>query len=400
MGRIFLTCPRLLTKYLQAECKALGFPVLDEEPSGVWTEGTLQDTFRMNLMLRTALRVLYLLREFKATEPQELYREINSLPWEDYIKSNGYLSVLSNADTPAILDTRFLNLKVKDAIVDRIRDKTGRRPDSGSELRGVVVNVYWKGDRCSVYLDTSGEPLSKRGYRKHPHKAPMQESLAAAVVMATGWAGQGAFINPMCGSGTLAIEAALIALGRAPAATRLDFAFMHLKGYLPEALKALRAEVRGQGRKSIPGRIIATDNDPNAITAARRNAETAGLGHLIEFEVCDFQDTPIPEGGGMVVINPEYGKRIGLEEKLADTYGLIGDFFKHKCQGYHGYVFTGNMKLAKKIGLRTKSRREFHNGPIECRLLEYELYEGSRRGPDPGGQGPEGLDPTGPEPAG
>ena len=382
MGRILLVCPRDLTKYLVSEVEAMGLPVLDEEPSGVWIEGTLLDTFRMNLMLRTAHRVLYLLHEFRTTEPEELYREINALPWEDYIENNGYLSVLSNADTPAIKDGRFLNLKVKDAIVDRIRDETGRRPDSGSELKGAVVNVYWKRDRCSVYLDTSGDPLSKRGYRKHPHKAPMQESLAAAVVMATGWNGEGAFVNPMCGSGTLAIEAALMALGRAPAATRLDFAFMHLKGFLPEALKALRAEARGQVRKSIPGRIIATDNDPNAITAARRNAETAGLGHLIEFKICDFQDTEIPDGGGVVVMNPEYGKRIGVEDELVDTYGLIGDFFKQKCRGYHGYVFTGNMNLAKKIGLRTKSRREFYNGPIECRLLEYELYEGSRRDSD------------------
>ncbi len=380
MNRILLTCPMDLTGYLRSEVEALGYPVLGEELTGIWTEGTLLDTFRMNLMLRTALRVLFLLKEFKATEPEELYREINSLPWEDYIKSNGYVSVISHADTPAIKDTRFLNVKVKDAVVDRIRVRTGRRPDSGSELRGVVVNAYWKDNHCAVYLDTSGEPLSKRGYRKQPHKAPMQETLAAAVVMASGWEGEGAFVNPMCGSGTLAIEAALIALGRAPAATRLNFAFTHLKGYLPESLKALRADARKGTRKTIPGQIIATDIDPDAVRAAKNNALTAGVEHMIDFSVCDFRETEVPDTGGVVVLNPEYGKRIGDEDSLADTYSLIGDFFKQKCQGYRGYVFTGNMDLAKRIGLRTKSRRVFHNGPIECRLLEYELYEGSRKG--------------------
>lgn len=379
MEKILITCPKDLTAYLAIEVEALGYEVQNEEFAGVWVNGTLEDCMTLNLNLRTAHRVLLLVQEFRAAEPEQMYHAINSYEWEQHIKSNGYLSVLSNADTPAIKDTRFLNLKVKDAIVDRIREVTGTRPDSGNEMNGVVVNMYWRDERCMVYLDTSGESLSKRGYRKNPHKAPMQETLAAGVVMATGWTGDVPFINPMCGSGTLAIEAALIALNRAPASNRLDFAFMHLKGYDHNVFKSLRAEARRKAIKSLPSRIIATDHDPKAIEAARKNAVTAGLEHIIEFKVADFRDTEIPEGGGVVVMNPEYGIRIGEIDKLTDIYASIGDFFKQQCHGYLGYVFTGNMQLAKGIGLRTKSRKQFHNGPIECRLLEFELYKGTRK---------------------
>jgi putative N6-adenine-specific DNA methylase len=380
MPRILLTCPRGLSGYLCAEVEAMGYKVVSEEAAGVWTEGDMADAMRMNLWLRSAHRVLLLLEEFIATDPDALYRHLYAMPWEDHIPCKGYLSVESHAETGAIRDTRFLNLKVKDAVVDRIRDRRGARPDSGSAPRGAVVNVYWKDDRCLVYLDTSGETLSKRGYRKVTHKAPMQETLSAAVVLATGWLGAGAFINPMCGSGTLAIEAALIALGRAPGATRLNFGFMHLEGFDKERWKELRADARRSAKKSVEGRIIATDSDPRAVEAARKNAATAGVGHLIEFSVCDFRDTEVPEGGGVVVLNPEYGKRMGAEKGLERIYGAIGDFFKQKCKGYMGYVFTGNPALSKQIGLRTRSRRIFHSGPIECRLLEYELYEGSRKG--------------------
>jgi putative N6-adenine-specific DNA methylase len=206
----------------------------------------------------------------------------------------------------------------------------------------------------------------------------MQETLAAGVVLATGWDGNGNFINPMCGSGTLAIEAALIALKRPAGILRPNFGFMHIKGFDKTKWEELRADAKVSAIKNINGSIIATDNNPAAIQAAKNNATTAGVEHLIEFEICDYTDTPIPEGGGVVMLNPEYGERLGDVSKLEGTYKGMGDFFKQKCQGYKGYIFTGNLDLAKKIGLRSKRRIPFFNSNIECRLLEYELYAGTR----------------------
>jgi 23S rRNA G2445 N2-methylase RlmL len=183
----------------------------------------------------------------------------------------------------------------------------------------------------------------------------------------------------MCGSGTLAIEAALLGLGKAPGLLRPNFAFMHLRGFDADAWEDLRKKARSAARKRFDGRIIVTDRSSDAVTAARKNAITAGVDHLMEFSVCDFAETPIPEGDGAVLLNPEYGERLGEVRRLEDTYHRIGDFFKQKCQGYMGYVFTGNAHLAKQIGLRPKRKIPFYNTTLDCRLLEYELYAGTRK---------------------
>ena len=197
--------------------------------------------------------------------------------------------------------------------------------------------------------------------------------------MATGWDGGGHFINPMCGSGTLAIEAALMALNRAPGLTRDNYSFMHINGFNAPLWEQLKETAWAESRKDLRARIIATDVDPAAVGAAKRNASNAGVGDMIEFKACDFADTPVPEGGGVVVLNPEYGQRMGEEKDLTELYGRIGDFFKQRCRGYSGYVFTGNPSCAKRVGLRAKRRVQFFNSTIECRLLEYELYEGSKK---------------------
>jgi 23S rRNA G2445 N2-methylase RlmL len=377
--RILITCARGAAPILCEELAALDYPVMSSAGTGVATEGTLADAMRLNLFVRAGQRVLFLLREFGARDPGELYRGISAIAWEEYFGGEGYVSVTSDVDHPAVTDSRYVNLKAKDAIVDRIRERFGKRPDSGPERDRGVVSIYWKGGRCSAYLDTSGEPLSKRGYRKIPLKAPMQEALAASLVMAAGWKGTGNFINPMCGSGTIAIEAALVGIGRAPGLSRTNFGFMHLNGFDRELWNAIRAEAEKRAAKELNGKIIATDVNPAAVDAAMQNARAAGVAHLIEFSSCDFADTTVPGGGGIVMLNPEYGERMGEVKALEGTYKNIGDFFKKKCGGYTGYIFTGNLGLAKKVGLRTKRRLTFFNGGIECRLLEYELYEGSRR---------------------
>ncbi len=379
-SKIIITCAKGIPPFLKEEVFSLGLPILSESIAGVETEGTMEDSIKLNLFLRTGQRVLFLLEEFDAKGPDELYKKMSRIKWEDYLPEEGYLCVTSSVETPTIKDSRFANLKCKDAIVDRMNEKCGRRPDSGPKRDRTVVHLYWKGEECQVYLDTSGEPLSRRGYRRIPLKAPMQETLAAAVILATGWEGKGNFINPMCGSGTLAIEAAMIALNKATGLLRDNYGFMHLKGFDPSSWKAMRKKAIAVAKKSLNGKIIATDISQEAIEATKKNAMTAGVAHLMDFGVWDYAETPIPEGGGVVMLNPEYGERLGKIEELKGTYKGIGDFFKKRCQGYRGYIFTGNLDLAKKVGLKAKRRVPFFNSNIECRLLEYDLYEGTRKG--------------------
>jgi 23S rRNA G2445 N2-methylase RlmL len=380
-SKILITCAKEIPPFLKEEVLSLGLPVLSEGMADVETEGTMDDAMRLNLFIRTGQRVLFLLEEFNAKRPDELYKKISRIEWEDVIPEDGYLCVTSFVETPTIRDSRFANLKCKDAIVDRINEKYGHRPDSGPKRDRTVIHLYWRGKQCQVYLDTSGEPLSRRGYRRIPFKAPMQETLSAAVVLATGWKGNGNFINPMCGSGTLAIEAALIGLHKGPGLLRNNYGFMHLNGFGASSWKALRQQAKKTSNHNLNSRMIATDISPVAVEAAKKNAKTAGVERLMEFKVCDYSETPIPKGGGIVILNPEYGERLGEVEKLEEVYKGIGNFFKKKCAGYRykGYVFTGNLDLAKKVGLRTKRRIPFFNSNIECRLLEYDLYEGSRR---------------------
>jgi 23S rRNA G2445 N2-methylase RlmL len=378
-SRIIATCAKGVSPYLQAEINALNFPVLAVGEAAVETAGSLEDAMMLNLHIRTAHRILYLYHAFTANTLEELYGRLVRLSWEEVLSPDGYVCVTSFADTPAIRDGRIVNLKSKDAVVDRFRQISDRRPDSGAARDRTVIHLYWKNNQVLVYLDTSGESLSKRGYRKIPLQAPMQETLAAAVLMAAGWQGEGNFVNPMCGSGTLAIEAALIALDRAPGLVRINYGFMHLRGFPSSRWREMRTMARKAVRKQLPGKIVATDIRKEAIDAALQNARTAGVDHLIEFDVCDYRETPVPEGSGMILLNPAYGERLGEMTALEAIYQGIGDFFKQQGSGYQGYIFTGNPVLAKKIGLKTKRRIPFFNGEIECRLLAYELYTGSRK---------------------
>ncbi len=381
---ILATCPLGLPPFLSGEMTALGLEQLHPLDNGVETRGTMQDCMRMNLHLRTAHRVLFELRRFHAADADALYAALVKVPWEDIMEADGYVSVSSSVRNDTVNDSRFANVRVKDAVADRFMQRAGRRPDSGpDQSRGICLFLHWKDDNAILYLDTTGETLSRRGYRRMPHKAPMQETLAAACVLASNWAEAaqegGNFVAPMCGSGTLAIEAAMVALNRAPGMLGRDFAFSRVKGFDQDEYKKLRKKASKATNKNFTGRIIATDHDPAAIQAARTNARMAGVEENIEFSLCDFSETEIPENGGMVMLNPEYGKRLGDEKALAPVYTSIGDFFKQHCGGYTGYIFTGNLRLAKSVGLRTKRRIILYNAKIECRLLEYELYAGTRK---------------------
>ncbi|WP_158990640.1 class I SAM-dependent RNA methyltransferase [Mucilaginibacter sp. L196] len=380
-SKIIITCNKRLSPYLQQEVEALGFIPDRVFPTGIELTGTVNDCIPLNLNLRCASQVLYLLKSFTAADPKELYDGLVEIEWEKYIDFTGYFSITSNVNNEHILTPLFANVKVKDAIVDRIRSVKGVRPNSGAESNKTVIHLYWQDDKAEIFLDTSGETLAKHSYRKIPGKAPMLEALAASTIIATNWDKVSTFINPMCGSGTLAIEAALLATDKHPGLFRMNYAFMHIMGYDEQVFFVERRKLKDKAKKEIKFKIIATDISQDAIDISQKNANTAGVEHLIEFAVCDFEDTEVPAEPGIVMFNPEYGERLGVHTKLEITYKRIGDFLKKKCLGYRGYVFTGNPDLAKKIGLRASRKIEFYNGKLDCRLFEYELYEGTKRDP-------------------
>ncbi|MGB5027511.1 MAG: class I SAM-dependent RNA methyltransferase [Chitinophagaceae bacterium] len=379
---IIITCPKRLAPYLAQEVLELGFSIDETFVTGVRLSGTINDCIKLNLNLRCASQVLYSLKQFEAENADEIYNHLIAYPWEMILPDPGYFSITSNVNNPTINNSMFANLRVKDAIVDRMREKRGTRPSTGSELTGAVIHLFWKNERAEIFIDTSGDSLGRHGYRKIPGQAPMLEALAAATIYATRWDRKSPFVNPMCGSGTLAIEAAMIATNRRPGLFRTNYAFMHLQGY-DEAVYQLEDALLEKQIIDVPGlRIIATDYSAKAVENAKKNAVAAGVATIIDFAVCDFAATEIPpDVPGVFYVNPEYGERLGDIKELEATYARIGDFMKQKCGGYYGYVFTGNLELAKKIGLKAKRRIEFYTSTIDCRLLEYELYSGSRAVP-------------------
>jgi putative N6-adenine-specific DNA methylase len=331
------------------------------------------------MLLRTAHRVLWKIGDGAARHPVELHKALAGWAWEQWIPARGYVCVTASGQSISGDDPRFVALKTKDAIMDRLTGVNGHRPDSGPLRDRTVVHVHWEGRFFAAYLDTSGESLSHRGYRINPHKAPMRETLAAACLLGAEWSPATALVNPMCGSGTVAIEAALMA-SHTPPGFRANFGFMHLCGFEEQGWKTVRdRENRNRLIRPLAVRIIATDRDPQAIAAAKANAERAGVSAWIQFGVCDFTQSPMPPAPGLLFFNPEYGERLDENPDLAAHYQAIGDFMKRKARGYTGAVFTGNAGMIKPVGLKPRLKIPLFNGPMECRLLVYDLYDGTKR---------------------
>jgi len=367
-----------MSEILASEVRSLGFLVKTIEPMGISLNGSIEDTWYLNLHLRTANKVLWEIESFKARDADELYQEAKKIKWDDYFTYYKKFSIESFVKNTSIKDTRYANLRLKDAIADYFSEKKGKRPDSGKDRSEIVIFLHWVDHKASVSFNTSGETIAKHGYKEFTVEAPLIESLASGIILSTNWDQKSTLVNPMCGSGTIAIEGALIALNRAPGHFRENFSFMHLESFIPRRWKEMKSEARKMERTSLPFEIIATDHNEDAVEAAKNNARLAGVGHLIKFSTRDFRETKIPKEKGVVIINPEYGERLGNIKELEETYKEIGDFFKQKCEGYTGYVFTGNLDLAKLVGLKSNKRIEFFNGKIDCRLIEYDLYSGKK----------------------
>jgi len=379
---IILSCAKCLAPWVKREVCELGYEPIDEAENIVVVKGSMRDVLKLNLRLRTAHRVLVPLLRARCRHVRELYELVASIDWENLIDADGYFSVSSIVHNDTVRDTRLPSLVTKDAIADRMRTRCGTRPDSGPDYdRGAAVFLHWERDRMIIYLDTSGAPLCKRGYRKIPGSAPMQETLAAACIDALHWDRKTPFISPMCGSGTPAIEAALAALNRAPGSLRSHFGFMAIKGYklMVEGEKAPRTAPR-QRFGATPEQIW-----KDMLLEAQEQEKTDDLP-----PACDFGDTPIPppttsepfvsfsktgkegyKARGCVFFNPEYGIRLGDPAELAPIYERIGTFMNEKCPGYTGGVLTGSPELSKMINLFYVTRIAFYNGPIDCRLFVF-----------------------------
>ena len=403
---IILSVAKKMVPWTEQEVKKLGYKVDETTGNMVVLHGSMRDVFRLNLNLRTAQRVLVPLLRCECRHIRELYNKATTIEWENLLEPDSYFSVSSIVNNATIRDTRLPSLTLKDAVVDRIRSKCGIRPDSGSDYdRGAALYLHWEKNTAIIYIDTTGTPLSKRGYRKIPGSAPMQETLAAACIDAMQWDCKTPFIFPMCGSGTPAIEAALKAIRRAPGSLRPHFSFFEFKGFkqIIPGEKAPRTAPRqrfgvtpeqiwkdmvlesaeNEQHENLPP-IIATDISPEAIQNARINANAAGVSEFISFQACDFASTPIPDTGrtfiagknkekfkGCVFFNPEYGIRLGTTEELVPVYRRMADFMHEKCNGFVGGIITGNPDLAKEVELFHVLRVPFFNGPIDCRLIIY-----------------------------
>ena len=389
---IIISCAKELSRWTELEVINLGYHPIEVTENTVVVRGDMRDVMKLNLQLRTAHRVLVPLLRTTCRNIKDLYEAAYSIDWENILEVDGYFSVSSIVHNFTVRDTRIPSLYTKDAIVDRMRDKCQRRPDSGGQNIGAAVFIYWERNEAVIYLDTSGEPLSKRGYRKIPGSAPMQETLAAACIMGMQWDKKSPFLSPMCGSGTPAIEAIMMAMNKAPGSLKGHFAFQSIKDYTriipgekapkiaprqhagatPEQIwkEMVLAAKEAENKDNLP-KIIATDISPEAVENAHTNAIAAGVAPYIEFKACDFAESPIPEEKGCVFFNPEYGIRLGDPVELAGVYERIGNFMNEKCLGWTGGLITGNPDLARLVNLYYKTRIPFFNGPIDCRLFIY-----------------------------
>jgi 23S rRNA (guanine2445-N2)-methyltransferase / 23S rRNA (guanine2069-N7)-methyltransferase len=379
--RLFASAPRGIEPLLADELRAVGAGNVKETRAGVTFEGDLMLAYRVCLWSRVANRVLLPLAQFPAPTPEALYDGVRGIDWAAHLDQNGTLAVEFNAYRSAITHTHYGALKVKDAIVDQFRERTGVRPSVATNEPDVRINVYVHLDIASLSIDLSGESLHRRGYRVDTVTAPLKENLAAAILLRAGWPAiareGGALVDLMCGSGTLPIEAALMASDSAPGLERTYYGFLHWRGHdtaIWETLLVEARERRAAGIKNLPP-IRGYDHDPAAVRVALVNVERAGFTGLVHIErryLADCRSEHV-EHAGLVVVNPPYGERLGEESELPGLYRVLGDVLKRCYEGWRAAVFTGNPDLGKVMGLRAHKMHVLYNGAIECKLLHFEV---------------------------
>jgi 23S rRNA (guanine2445-N2)-methyltransferase / 23S rRNA (guanine2069-N7)-methyltransferase len=378
--QFFASCPPGVADLTAAELRECGATQTREFKLGVQFEGSLEVAYRACLWSRTASRVLMPVGMFPAPTPEALYEGASAIDWSEHVAPTGTLAIEFGGSSSGITHTHFGALKTKDAIVDQFRARTGERPSINLEQPDIRIDVRLDRERATVSLDLSGESLHRRAYRARGVAAPLKENLAAAVLLRCGWpaiAREGEFVDPMCGSGTLAIEAALIALDIAPGSMRRHFGFIGWRGHDKALWQRLIEEAAAKREASASRRITLRgyDNDPAAVRAAIENVERArlrGYVHIERRELAELtRESEAPTG--LVVTNPPYGERIGDQEKLQALYETLGQRLREHFEGWKAAVLTGNPPLAKAIGINARRSHTLFNGKIECRLLRFDV---------------------------
>ena len=388
--RFFAACPLNVADLLATELRQFDVEVEREHPAGVSFLGPLASAYTACLRSRTASRVLLTLADLDAIDPDVMYRGLLELPWETHVSPEGTFAVDVVGESPRWLrHTQFAALRAKDAIVDRMREHAGARPNVDLAAPDLRVSLRFAKERVTVGIDLSGEPLHRRGYRQTGVEAPLKENLAAALLLRSGWASLAAegaaFYDPMCGSGTLVIEAAMIAAGIAPGLLRRRFGFERWLQHDATLWGELRSAAEGERKLELlaGGRCAGSDRDQTAIRAAIANANRAGLGNHLLFDRRDLSNLPATSHpAGLVVVNPPYGVRIGDPEQIEALYANLGDKLLRCFPGWEAGVFTGDPPLGRALGLRAYRTHTFFNGAIECRLLRFHLVESAKE-PDP-----------------
>ncbi|MCG9972050.1 THUMP domain-containing class I SAM-dependent RNA methyltransferase [Christiangramia crocea] len=333
--------------------------------------------YKANLCLRTAIKILKPYESFKVNSEQELYDNIKLLPWEDFLDVNGSLAIDTAVHSDIFTHSQYVALKAKDAIVDRFRDRYGKRPDVDLDFPDLRINIHIENNYCNVSLDSSGDSLHKRGYRGATNIAPINEVLAAGMLILSGWQGQCDFLDPMCGSGTILIEAAMIACNIPPNLNRKEFAFEKWKDWDEDLFEKIEESAMKKIR-DFSFKIRGYDKAPSAVMKAKENVKNANLSDFIQIEQKNFFESEKENDRYLhILFNPPYGER--LEINVEEFYAEIGDTLKQNYHGTHAWFITTNFDAIKSVGLRASRKIKLFNGPLEARLLKYVIYEGSKK---------------------
>jgi putative N6-adenine-specific DNA methylase len=363
---------------LAAELTELEAAQLEVVEGGVGFSGDCRVCYRANLESRIASRVLWRLGEWDYQREQDVYQRTFALPWGELFDPRLTIRVNVSAIGSPLKSLEFITLRIKDAVCDRFRADNGARPSVDTTEPDVRIHAFFDAARFALYLDTSGEPLFKRGWRKHQGEAPLRENLAAGILALTNWHAGTPLLDPMCGSGTFLIEAAMMALRVPPGGSR-GFAFQRLSGFDARLWESVRAQASEQQAAAQTLAIFGADLYGEQLKLARANLAAAGLQGAVSLKQANVLELPAPAQSGLIVTNPPYGVRLGEQQDLAAFYPKLGDALKAKYAGWNAWIFTADLRLPKLIGLKPSRRTPLFNGALECRLYGFEIVAGSMR---------------------
>jgi putative N6-adenine-specific DNA methylase len=378
MEHFFATCPRGLEQALVAELVALGARDARRVDGGVAFTGEFALCYAANLESRLASRVLWQVGHAPYRSEHDIYDAARAFEWPRHFHARRSLRVDTAAIKSPVRSLDFVTLRVKDAICDVFRDRSGGRPDVDTRQPDVRVHVFLTRDEATFYLDTSGEPLFRRGWRAVRGEAPLRENLAAGILKLSGWTAPVPLLDPMCGSGTFLVEAAMMALDIAPGLSRA-FGFEKLENFDAAKWRGMHEKARTRGKRAYPLPIYGSDKSGTALGLARDNLSAAGVAGTVTLKQVSLLDASPPATSGIVVMNPPYGERTGDDDELAAFYPKLGDVLKQRFTGWTAYIFTADLRLPKLIRLAASQRTPLYNGALECRLFKYELVAGGRR---------------------